>query len=81
MSAEYLTIEATHSYLKEHGFQVTLSQLRAWATSRIIPFFKIGKRLYISEAELTSHLERLQSQAAKEITRNDHLKGALAGKR
>lgn len=64
---ELLTIEDVFDQLVEWGVRgLTLRKVRRWAAEGFLPFFKIGKRLYIEKRELLASLRRKQDEALRQ---------------
>lgn len=63
---ELLTIEDAFEQLVEWGVRgLTLRKVRRWAAEGFLPFFKMGKRLYIEKRELWASLRRKQDEALR----------------
>lgn len=66
----YLNVEDARRRIEEMGFgEVTVRQVRRWSGERVLPFFKMGRSLYISEAELLAAFASRQTQALREVRR------------
>jgi len=63
----YLTIKEAVEVLRALNFNVNLSQMRRCATERRLPFFRFGKSLYISEAELIHSFRSMQVKAVRNM--------------
>jgi len=62
----YLTIPEAHQLIQDLGFKDTkLRQVMRWANEGKLPFFKMGKRFYIAEAELLASFKRRQIEATR----------------
>lgn len=65
----YLTIPEAHEYLKSLGFaDLRLRQVVRWANEKKLPFFRMGKRVYIEERELTASIKRRQLDAVRRVS-------------
>lgn len=61
----YLTLPEAIKVLQSRNIKITKSKMRHYATQRKLPFFRFGKSLYISEAELLNVFKSLQEQAMR----------------
>lgn len=66
-SPNYLTVEGALRRIQELGFPIQMHHLRGWIAMDRLPFFKMGKRLYIDENELVIHFRKLQTQALRKV--------------
>jgi hypothetical protein len=64
-----LNFEQALERLQQMGFDVDERQLRRWREERILPFFRLGKRLYIEEKVLVDYVRGLQESAIREANR------------
>lgn len=61
---KHLDIEGAHQFLLDMGFVgLTLRQVRRWAGEKRLPFFRLGRKLYIQTSVLVTHLKTLQHEA------------------
>ena len=62
---KYLTVPGAWEVLRKLGFDVSFEQVRSWATTRKLPFFKFAKQLFISESELVNAFRKMQFDAIR----------------
>ena len=62
---KYLTVPGAWEVLRKLGFDVSFDQVRSWATTRKLPFFKFAKQLFISESELVNAFRKMQFDAIR----------------
>lgn len=48
----FLNLEQAKQELEAMGIMVTDRQMRRWADERVLPFFRLGRHLYIERDEL-----------------------------
>ena len=53
----YLTIEGATEFLQSLGIQCSEIRMRNMARKKELPFFKDGRRLYITPAALVEHFQ------------------------
>jgi hypothetical protein len=63
---KYLTVPGAWEVLRKLGFDVSFDQVRSWATTRKLPFFKFAKQLFISESELVNAFRKMQFDAIRD---------------
>lgn len=63
-SEQYLDLPGVQAELAALGIPVSLSQLHRWAAERHIPFFRLGKKLWIARSALHDALRRRQHTAS-----------------
>jgi hypothetical protein len=63
---KYLTVSGAWEVLRKLGFDVSFDQVRSWATTRKLPFFKFSKQLFISESELVNAFRKMQFDAIRD---------------
>lgn len=61
----FLTIEQAKEAICAMGIAVSDRQIRRWAYERVLPFFRLGKHLYIERNELAMQIWRLQLDAIR----------------
>jgi hypothetical protein len=64
MSGEQLLdIDGALEDLKALGMTITRHQMQRWASERQLPFFKLGKKIWILRRELRKAIDDLQADA------------------
>ena len=61
----FLNLEQAKQELEAMGIMVTDRQMRRWADERVLPFFRLGRHLYIERDELGLQLRRRQLEAIR----------------
>jgi hypothetical protein len=61
----FLTIEQAKEAVGAMGIVVTTRQMQRWAYERVLPFFRLGRHLYIEKHELSIQIWRLQLDAIR----------------
>lgn len=61
----FLTIEQAKDEIRAMGIAVSDRQVRRWAYERVLPFFRLGRHLYIERNELGMQIWRLQLDAIR----------------